>query len=143
MAVLNYLKDTSFLETLIKEKIKTVFAKIVILDSKEIPIQNIEGRVTNGNLSINGNSSVRRTGNITLVAYENEDMTLTNVNHLLSMNKKIKIFIGIENKINSIYDDIIWFPLGIFVITQPNISHSLSGVTINLSFTDKMCLLTG
>ena len=143
MAILDYLKDTSFLETLTKEKIKTVFAKIVILDSKEIPIQNIEGRVTNGNLSINGNSSVRRTGNITLVAYENEDMTLTNVNHLLSMNKKIKIFIGIENKINSIYDDIIWFPLGIFVITQPNISHSLSGVTINLSFKDKMCLLNG
>ena len=143
MAVLDYLKDTSFLETLTKEKIKTVFAKIVILDNKELPIQNIEGRVTNGNLSINGNSSVRRTGNITLVAYENEDMTLTNVNHLLSMNKKIKIFIGIENKINSIYDDIIWFPLGIFVITQPNISHSLSGVTINLSFKDKMCLLNG
>ena len=59
------------------------------------------------------------------------------------MNKKIKIVVGIENRINKNYDDIIWFPQGIFIIVQPSISHSTNGCTINLSCKDKMCLLNG
>ena len=49
-------------------------------------------------------------------------------------------------ELNSIFDypeTVIWFPQGIYVITQPTISHSLSGVNISLNLKDKMCLLNG
>lgn len=49
-------------------------------------------------------------------------------------------------QINSIYDYqtyIVWFPMGVYVITNPSISHSTSGCTISLSCNDKMCLLDG
>ena len=59
------------------------------------------------------------------------------------MNKKIKIEIGVENNIDPAYDALIWFPQGIYVISQPSISHNFGGVTITLSCKDKMCLLNG
>lgn len=142
MRELSLLLDAPFLRQLDLEKIKVYFVKIIILTRDEIPVRAIEGRVSTGSLSINGNSSMRRAGSITFLAEEKEN-DLTDVDNLLSMNRKIKILIGFENHIDSNYDDIIWFNQGIFVITQPNLQHTLSGVNISLSFKDKMCLLNG
>ena len=140
---MKYLQDTPFLTEVIKQKLKTTYAKIIVLDKHELPIDSIEGRITAGSLNINGSSAVRRTGSLTFVASEKEDMSITDVKHLLSMNKRIKILLGMDNNVDSHYDSRIWFPLGTYVITQPAISHSNGGVTINLSFKDKMCLLNG
>lgn len=110
--------------------------------NNEIPIREIQGRVSSGSISVSGSSSVRRAGNITFIA-EEEENDLTDVDNLLSMNKKVKILVGIQNTVDSNYDDIIWFNQGIFVITQPSLSHSTGGVTISLQLKDKMCLLNG
>ena len=59
------------------------------------------------------------------------------------MNKRIRILIGIENHIDKNYDDIIWFPQGIFIISNPSLSHTTGVVTISIQFKDKMCLLNG
>ena len=142
MSEINLLKDASFLHKLSSENIKVYYAKILILDKNEQPIRAIEGRISAGSISLNGNSNVRRTGNITFLAEETEN-DLTDIDNLLSMNKKINIFIGIENNIDDIHDKIIWFKQGIFVITQPSLQHNSSGVIISLQFKDKMCLLNG
>ena len=142
MSEINLLKDASFLHKLSSENIKVYYAKILILDKNEQPIRAIEGRISAGSISLNGNSNVRRTGNITFLAEETEN-DLTDIDNLLSMNKKINIFIGIENNIDDIHDKIIWFKQGIFVITQPSLQHNSNGVIISLQFKDKMCLLNG
>ena len=143
MAALEYLKNKDFLKELDNTKNKFYWVKIEVLDSDELPIQSIEGRVQPGSsISIDGNSSVRRTCNISFIA-EEEENDLTDVENLLSATKKIKIYEGIKNDINENYDSIIWFQLGVFVIVQPSISHSSSGCIINLSCKDKMCLLNG
>ena len=49
-------------------------------------------------------------------------------------------------QISSMYDyegENVWFPLGVFVINQPSISHTITGCNISLSCKDKMCLLNG
>ena len=142
MRQISYLKDSSFLDALTKEKLKTVYAKVVVLNKEELPIAQVEGKVSGGSISVQGNSAVRRTGSMSMVLSEKEN-NLLNIDNLISINKKIKIFIGIENDINVNYDNIIWFPLGVFVITQPNISHATNGTTVSLNFKDKMCLLNG
>lgn len=143
MTALGYLKDKEFLRALDEETNKFYWVKIEVLDMAERPVQSIEGRVLPGSsISISGSSSVRRTCNISFIA-ENDENDLTNVDNLLSINKKIKIFEGIKNTVNNIYDDIIWFPLGVYVISQPSINHDENGCTINLSCKDKMCLLNG
>lgn len=142
MAEISALKDASFLRKLDLENIKTFYVKILVLDKNELPLRAIEGRVSTGSISIDGSSSIRRSGSITFLA-EEKNNDLTDVDNLLSMNKKIKILIGIENNIDEHYDKIIWFKQGIFVITNPSISHNMQGVTINLQFKDKMCLMNG
>lgn len=49
-----------------------------------------------------------------------------------------------EINYQELYGDIVWFPLGIFVIFDPVISHQVgAGVTISITLKDKMCLLNG
>ena len=143
MRNLGFLKDTIFLRELDNEANKFYWVKITVLNQNEGPVQSIEGRVLPGSvISVDGNSSVRRTCNITFLAEEaNND--LTNIDNLLSINKKIEILVGIENHINPIYEDIIWFPQGVYVIVQPTITNNLNNCVIQLTCKDKMCLLNG
>lgn len=138
----SYLKDYSFLKALNNEKVKTFYVKVIVLNKEELPIRVIEGQVTGGSINIDGGSSLRRTCNLTFLAKEKNN-DLEDIDNLLSINKKIQVLIGFKNTFNLKYDEIIWLPQGIFVICQPNISHSLSDITISLSCKDKMCLLNG
>ena len=136
------LEYKAFLKELYVQQERTVYTSILILDKEENVIRDIRGEVTAGSISVDGNSSVRRSGSLTFVATAEEN-DLTNIENDLSMNKKIKVLIGLKNNINKNFSDIIWFNQGIFIISQPNISHNLTGVTISLSLKDKMCLLNG
>ena len=141
--MLSYLKDKDFLRALDNENNKFYWVKIEVLDMNEHPVRKIEGKVQTGSsISINGDSAVRRTCNISFIAEDSEN-DLTNVDNLLSINKRIKIYEGIKNNINNNYPDIVWFPLGVYVINQPSITHNESGCLISLSCQDKMCLLNG
>ena len=121
------------------------WVKIEILDSEENFIEEIQGRVATGsNISIDGSSSVRRSTNFTFYLTEEDNPNLSDIGNLLSLNKKVRILEGIENDgILLNYPSIIWIPLGIFVLGQPSISSSSSGVNISLNCKDKMCLLNG
>ena len=139
-----YLYDTAFLKELDKNRNKFYYVKVIVLDMNERPISEIEGRVQDGaSISIDGHSAVRRTCSLTFVALEKEN-DLTNVENLLSINKKVKIEIGIVNNFHNSYDnDIFWFPQGTFVIIDPSISNNSTGCVISLSCKDKMALLNG
>ena len=106
---------------------------------------------------------MRRTATLSLFAEEKEN-NLANIDNLFSVNKKCFLELGIvntvpkfnyktkdqyKNVINNIinyqelYGDIIWFPLGLYVMFNPSVSHSMQGVTISMQLKDKMCLLNG
>lgn len=138
-----YLKDSSFLQEVDRLKVKEQYVKITVLDFQENPIQVIQGKVVSGSVSLDGKSSVRRTANLTMIAdeYTND---LTNVNSLISINKKVELQVGYLNTTDRYKDyDIIWFPLGVYVIIAPSISRGNGGTTISLQLKDKMCLLNG
>ena len=184
------IRDANFLRKLDENRNKSYYARISVLDMNENPIQSIEGRVLPGSsISIAGNSSVRRTCNINLIA-EKEENDLTDIENLLSINKKIKIYVGLSKDldflydiiyldnseelpiigelgkvyidrtdlsckywngteyiiINSIFDykkDLIWFPMGVYVIVQPTLVNEATNYNINLTCKDKMALLNG
>ena len=102
----------------------------------------IEGKVTGGNINLNGSSAMRRTASLQMIADE-QNYNITDVNNIISINKKVKIQIGIKNEIDILYPDIIWFKLGTFVIANASINHSLSGINISLSLKDLTALLNG
>ena len=188
-------QEINFLKKIDNDRNKFYYASITVLDKYERPIKTIQGKVQQGSsISINGNSNIRRTCNISLIADEVEN-DLTDVDNLLSINKKIKIAVGIEQTVNydedliyyesevggsplppfdkgqrgkiyidrttlknyiwngadfiqikdiySYQKDIVWFPMGVYVIMQPNLNHANNGCLINLNCQDKMCLLNG
>ena len=139
-----YLKDDNFLKQMDQEHLKEQYAKIIILDWKEKPIQEIQGIVINGNVNLDGKSSMRRSFNMTLYVENNKYSNIVDINNLISINKKFYLEIGYKN-ITNLYKehDIIWYPQGIFVIINPSISNGINSVTIQISAKDKMCLLNG
>lgn len=139
-----YLRDKNFLKTIDRISLKEEFAKITILNWQERPIEEIQGKVSSGTLNINGNSSLRRTCNLTILIDENNS-NITSVKNSLSINKKIKLDIGIKNNTSQYLEyDIIWFPLGTYIISSVSITNTNSQITsASLQLKDKMCLLNG
>lgn len=138
-----YLKDSVFLKKFDELKLKEQYVKLIVLTFDEMPIQEIQGKVTGGNLTLDGSSGMRRTGSLSMVAdgYEND---LTDTKHLLSINKKVEVLIGFINTTDEYTEyDMLWFPQGTYVIISPNISHNSDGINISLTLHDKMALLNG
>ena len=138
-----YLKDSAFLKKFDELKLKEQYVKLIVLTFDEMPIQEIQGKVTGGNLTLDGSSGMRRTGNLSMVAdeYEND---LTDTKHLLSINKKVEVLIGFVNTTDEYTEyNMLWFPQGTYVIISPNISHNSDGINISLTLHDKMALLNG
>lgn len=138
-----YLNNSIFLKQLVNLHIKEYFVKITVLSWIEKPIQNIEGRVISANINIDGQSIIRRTATLSIVI---DDLIndITNIENLLSINKKINLQIGFLNTTQQYQDyDYLWFPLGVYVVTSNSISHSDTGLVASLQLKDKMCLLNG
>lgn len=159
---MDFLTDPLFLQQLDNLPVKEEYIRITCLGWNEQPIETFEGKVISGSLNIDANSSLRRTANLTMFAekYKND---LTQIDHLIAINRKVKLEKGFKNTVPNYhynivttsgveqyqidykqqYGQIVWFPLGIYVIFDPSISRSNSGVVISIQLKDKMCLLNG
>lgn len=138
ITVLNPLFDTEFLDKLSLSKSKEVFARIIALTHQERPVEQIEGRVTGGNINVDGKSVVRRTCTLNMVA---TDVKIND--YYWGVKNKFTLEIGLKNEIDPKYPDIIWFKQGMFVIHSFKTTEKANAFTINISGKDKMCLLNG
>lgn len=139
-----HLNDSQFLKEFQSLKVKEQFLKIELLDFDENPIKEIQGKCISGTLSLDGASSMRRSCSFSMLADE-ETYDITNIDNLLSLNKKFKLYIGYTNPLREYahYGEKIWFPLGVFVMINSSITNTLNGGSISISGKDKMCLLNG
>lgn len=134
----NPLLDYDFLKELDSYPHKTVYAKIILLNFDELPVQEIQGRISAGSVNVDGASAIRRTCSLTMITNEEQ---IDNI--YWGLKNKFKLEIGLENNINFDYPDIVWFKQGLFVITGLSESLNSSNHTINISGKDKGCLLNG
>lgn len=139
--MLNTQYSKEVLELIDEMPIRELFVKLELLDWQENTIKEIQGLLTGGNISINGNSAVRRTCSFTFVAKDEEQL-----NQFIKLNTKFKLYIGLKNKLFSKYKylgDILWFKAGTYVFTNASFVHNASSLTVNVTAKDKMCLLNG
>ena len=166
---MNPLLDKDFIELLDKHNQREVYARIVCLTKDELPVEEIQGKVSQGSLSIDGTSAVRRTCSLTIVSDR------VNINeYYWSFTTKFKLYIGlkvpdyIRNQYAQTtipfqdqysdgvflngeviypyekYPDVVWFPQGIFLITDFKLQiNSNSTDNIYITGKDKMALLNG
>ena len=135
-----YLLDFDFLKQLDYSNLKETHIRITSLDNKDFPREELVGRATGGSVNVDGASAVRRSCSLTLTALDT-DAILTDA--YWCYDNKFKLEIGVTNIINTIYPDIIWFDMGVYVITSFNKSKSLNNLNISISGKDKMCRLNG
>ena len=130
--------DDKFLNQLFSYPNREIYARITALNFQEKGMEFIEGRVTGGSINIDGNSIVRRTCSINLVAQN------VNINQFYwGLYNKFNLEIGLKNNLNKNYPDIIWFKQGIYIITNFNTTYDVNNYNISISGKDKMCLLNG
>lgn len=137
----NPLLDRNFLKELDQYHHKDIYAKIVSLNFEEQPIDEITGRISQGSISIDGTSAIRRSCSLTLITEHLEGEQLQS--YYWGLKTKFKLFIGLNNVINDEYPDIIWFPQGIYLITSFNTSLTNNSFQVSLQGKDKMSLLNG
>ena len=143
-----YLKDIDFLNKIYGQHNRSVYVNITVLDWAERPLQEVQSKVISASMSVNGDSSVRRTANLSIKILDNSEL-YTNIDSLFSINKKIYLETGLSNGFAHLGEEyyssypIIWFPFGVMIIEGCSVNHDISGITVNLSLGDKMCLLNG
>lgn len=144
----NFLSDKSFLLKVNQYKVREYQAAILVLDFEtENPIARLEGKVVSGNMTVAANSPVRRTCSLTVV-FDSDTKKITDINNLISVDKKISLSIGFNNPFYHTeeyrkYGDTLWFKQGVFFITKASSSISTSGATVTVELQDKMAGLNG
>ena len=69
-----------------------------------------------------------------------------NMNNIYwGLTTRVKVEVGLQNNLIEYpeYPEIIWFPQGVFIITDFKTSNQVNNYTITLSGKDIMCLLNG
>ncbi|MBD5551915.1 MAG: DUF5048 domain-containing protein [Lachnospiraceae bacterium] len=112
--------------------------KIEVLDSSGKIIDTIHGAVS-GNMSINGESDVRRTAAFVVRPTLAEHIKLTE-NSLLWLNKDIRMYVGLYNCRTKQYK---YYPLGYYVYTDTSGTYDAATNSLTINCADFMKKLDG
>lgn len=141
-----YLNNKTFLAEVDKQQFREHYVKITVLDWEENEVASVQSSITTGNISINGDSTLRRSGSLTAVL-DSSQYNINDISNLFSINKKIIIEKGLANPfVNTTYKNypILWFPYGLFIITGVSVTiQTNNNIQLSLTVQDKMCLLNG
>ncbi len=167
---MNVLLDKEFIEALDKNNEREVYARIISLTMDECPIEEITGKVSQGTLSIDGTSAVRRTCSLTIISDRvdiNEYYWGFTTKFKLDIGLKIPPDIKNQHELGmtlsgedsatghfflngelvypyEAYPDIVWFPQGTFLITDFKLTINANSTdNIYITGKDKMCLING
>ena len=140
-----FLQDKQFLFQLDNLHNKKKYLKMILMDFQENAICEIQGRAVSGTVNVDGNSSVRRTCNFAMVFKTEEVSDPINFENYVAPNRKFQLYIGLENPFPEYqqYGEIVWFNLGLYIISTYSLSYSTQGVNITIAAQDKMCMLNG
>jgi hypothetical protein len=116
---------------------KTLYVKMEMYDNQMNFIESIEKQVSQndiGSISVDKSRPIRRNFSFSLI---NKDGKYTwNENSLVWINKRVKIYSGLQLKDGSIE----YIPQGVFILTEPQTQHNPSGNITSISGQDKAYL---
>lgn len=117
---------------------QAVRIKVEVLSSNKQLVGYLIG-VVSGNSSINSQSDVRRTGNITIQPTIIDNIKLA-ADNLLWIDKEIRLWVGLYNPRTHDYK---YYPFGCFVYTDTSRLYDAQNNTININFADHIKKLDG
>lgn len=120
-------------------KVRNQRIKVDLLNFNFQTINSLEGKVTDGSISIDATSDIRRTCNITLVVEKSENMIVPGGQ--VWLDKFIKVYVGTDNPRNG--NETVWNNMGLFLINNPESVYNATTNTITFEGLDLMAKLTG
>ena len=124
--------------TSVNQSIRNLHVKVNLLDFNFFIVNSIEGNVIDGNITIDANSDIRRTGNLTFVVKDSSFDVKSGGQ--IWLDKYVQIFIGIEDIRTS---EIAWNNMGIFLINEPTYRYDATNRTMSFQCVDLMAKMTG
>ena len=121
-----------------KQSIRNIFVKINLLDFNYMIVDSLEGYVLNGTISIDANSDIRRTCEISFVI--TDSTFVIQAGGEMWLDKLCQVFCGVEDAKTS---EISWTNMGIFLINQLNYTYDAVTKTVKIQGVDLMARLTG
>jgi len=85
------LMDKEFIDLLDHDNQREIYARIVSLNTDELPVEEISGKITQGSMNIDGTSAIRRSCSLTIVANR------VDINeYYWGFSTKFKLYIGLK-----------------------------------------------
>lgn len=120
-------------------KVRNQRIKVDLLNFNFQTVNSLEGKVTDGSISIDATSDIRRTCNITLVVENSENIFAPGGQ--VWLDKFIKVYVGTDNPRNN--NETVWNNMGLFLINNPESVYNATTNTITFEGLDLMAKLTG
>lgn len=117
---------------------RTVYVKIEVLSPALNVVGVITGRATDGNYSLDKDSTTRRTCSVTFVPDAN--MLPVTADSPLWINRRFALHVGL---LDSRENEIIWWKKGVYCIKDPSVDISVSGVSVSINGVDLSALADG
>lgn len=105
---------TQYQSDVVKQQVRNLYSKLEILDSDLTVIREMTGILKGGDYSIFAKVGERRTCNVELQITKD---TVPSPTSPIWINKRFRVYIGI---LHFVLNEIIWFPIGTFAITDPS-----------------------
>lgn len=125
-------------EEVLRNSTRRISVRIDIIDKHEKVVDSFEGVATDGSISIDADSVHRRSGSISLIVDESKNL-LPSPTSSVWLDKRCGVHIGMENY----QDEIIWFNLGRFAMSNIDVDTSDAEKTIRIELKDYMAFLDG
>ena len=119
----------------LKQKKKVMYCKFEILDKDYRVITNpFEGRILSGNYSINADSDIRRTCNLTILLKNDKD----EFNEDILYNHYLRIYIGYTYLPTK---EILYYNMGIYMFDKESFSYDITTNELSFSLSDLTALM--
>ncbi len=122
----------------LRQPTRNLNIKIDLINENDIIVDSFEGIATEGTINLDGNSTYRRSGNMTMV-FDKKYNLLPKPDSKIWFNKRIGIHIGLKNY----FDEIVWFNMGRFAIDEIDLNFNTAEKTMSCQLKDYMTFLDG
>lgn len=123
---------------LLKQLNRRISVKIDILSKNNIVVGSFEGIAIDGNVTMDGKSVYRRSGNLKM-AFKREYNILPSPSSKIWFGNKCSIKIGLKDY----YDNMTWFNLGDFAMDEVELNINSAEKTLSCSLKDSMSFFDG
>lgn len=124
--------------SVLRQPVRRLNIKIDLLNENDIIVGSFEGIATGGNVNLSGDSSYRRSGNLTMV-FDKKYNLLPSRDSKVWFNKRLGLSVGLKNY----FDEMVWFNLGRFAISEVDLNLNAVEKTMSCSLLDYCAFLDG